>query len=68
MKERRLSACWFDAHGAVPTPRYRRDALGVGDRIEGPAIVEDAWSTIVLDPGSTAQADGFGHLHVEVAS
>jgi len=68
VKERRLSACWFDAHGAVPTPRYSRDALGVGDRIEGPAIVEDAWSTIVLDPGSTAQADGFGHLHVEVAS
>jgi len=68
VKERGLSACWFDAYGSVPTPRYSRDGLSVGDTIEGPAIVEDAWSTIVLDPRSTARADVFGHLHVEVAS
>lgn len=65
-RETVVSHCWFDAGGPVPTPRHDRAALGVADGIVGPAIIEDDWSTIVLDPGSTARIDGAGHVHVEV--
>lgn len=33
---------------------YRGDALRVGDMIEGPAIIEEATTTLVLPPGSRA--------------
>ena len=32
--------------------------------IAGPAVVEDAWSTVVVPPGATLVADEAGHLHV----
>ncbi len=57
--------CWFGGNGAVPTPRYERDHLGEGKRIAGPAVIEDAWSTIVVNPGATAWADAGGHLHID---
>jgi N-methylhydantoinase A len=58
--------CWFGAGGAVPTPRYGREALGAGTRLAGPAIVEDDWSTVVLPPGAGLGVDEHGHLHIEV--
>ena len=57
--------CVFDAAGPVPTPRYRRDDIGAGQTIAGPAIVEDASATIVIPPGASASADDHGHLHIE---
>jgi N-methylhydantoinase A len=62
----RETPCWFDAEGPVPTPRYERDTLGEGCRLTGSAVVEDAWSTIILPPGASLEVDRFGHLHVEV--
>ncbi len=59
-------ACWFDDTAPVPTPRYARDALGNGSRLQGPAVIEDEWSTVVLPPGSTLSVDGSGHLHIDV--
>ena len=48
--------------GAAPidTPVYRRERLGVGQRIVGPAIVEERETTVVIRPGWTADlaADG----------
>lgn len=55
-------ACWFDPSGPVPTPRYVRDSVGPPHAISGPAVIEDAWSTILVPPGWTARADGSGHL------
>ncbi len=57
--------CWFTAEGAVETPRYDRDRLATDQRIEGPAVIEDAWSTVVVNPGATAWADARGNLHLE---
>ncbi|MGZ5913582.1 MAG: hypothetical protein ACXWLB_27185, partial [Reyranella sp.] len=46
------------------TPRFDRDRLPPGLQIDGPAIVEDAWSTIVVPPGYVLRADGMGHLWI----
>ena len=48
------------ATGAVDTPVYRRTDLGVGQRIVGPAIVEERETTTVIRPGwiVTVAADG----------
>jgi N-methylhydantoinase A len=58
-------AC-FDRDGFVATPRYDRSRLPVDAVLAGPCIVEDAWSTVVLPPGSTCRRDTAGHLHIEV--
>ena len=58
--------CWFDDDTPVSTPRFARDALGQGSKLEGPAIIEDDWSTVVLPPGSTLSVDDCGHLHIDV--
>ena len=59
-------SCWFDSREPVPTPRFDRDVLGVDQEITGPAIVEDAWSTVVVPPRATLTSDAWGHLHIEV--
>jgi N-methylhydantoinase A len=64
----RDAPCWFVAEDPVPTPRYTRETLGEGMRIAGPAIVEDAWSTVVLPPGAGLSVDGQGHLHIEAGA
>jgi N-methylhydantoinase A len=43
--------------GAVETPIYDGARLGAGDTIEGPAIIEDRFSTVVLHPGMSAVLD-----------
>ncbi|NIM28746.1 MAG: hydantoinase/oxoprolinase family protein [Gammaproteobacteria bacterium] len=62
----RSTACWFDASGPRQTPLHARAALADGDRLEGPAIIEDAWSTVVLPPGAVLRVDACGHLHIDV--
>jgi N-methylhydantoinase A len=54
--------CWFSAARAIETPRYRRDEITARSRIDGPAIVEDDWSTITLPPGTALEATSGGHL------
>ncbi|MCC6867871.1 MAG: hydantoinase/oxoprolinase family protein, partial [Burkholderiales bacterium] len=61
----KTSPCVFDAAGAVATPRYARAELDAGQRLPGPAIVEDAWSTVIVPPGAALVTDAFGHLHIE---
>ena len=39
--------------GFRPTPTYRRAALLAGNRIAGPALIEEHASTTVLMPGDT---------------
>jgi 5-oxoprolinase (ATP-hydrolysing) len=47
------------------TPLYRREALGPGTRIEGPAIVAEANATTVLEPEWRAEVTAQGHLVLE---
>ena len=60
----RTLPCTFDAGGPVPTPRHARAGLVAGRALAGPAVVEDAWSTVVVPPGATLVADEAGHLHI----
>lgn len=48
-------------------PVYKRHALAIGQRIAGPAIVEERESTTVLSSGDTAIVDKWGCLLIEVA-
>ena len=45
---------------------YRRDALGPGDTIVGPAMITEYTSATALPPGCTARVDGFGNLVIAI--
>jgi N-methylhydantoinase A len=51
-----LSDCWHD------TRLYRRDALGAGSEIEGPAIVDQPDTTILILPGWSGVTEPSGNL------
>lgn len=51
---------WYD------TPIYRRDDLRPGTVFDGPAVVEQADTTTVVEPGLRVTVDGFTNLIVEV--
>jgi len=53
---------WFDEFGFVDTDVYIRSDFEVGDRIAGPAVVEQDDTTTVIDPGMVAVADPHGNL------
>jgi N-methylhydantoinase A len=48
--------------GTVQIPIYDRERLGSGDRFDGPGIVEEWSSTIVVFPGQALEVDRFGNL------
>lgn len=57
----------FDEKGEVKghdTPVYRRRELAPGERIEGPALIVEEVSTVVVDPGWHTIVNGRGHLLV----
>jgi N-methylhydantoinase A len=56
---------WFD-DGWLDTPVYRRDHLPATAAVEGPAVVEQLDTTIILGPGDRAAQDADGNLVVEV--
>lgn len=45
---------------------YDRDLLGPGAKIEGPAVVEERESTVMIGPGGIATVDDMGNLEVNV--
>jgi N-methylhydantoinase A len=60
---------YFTSQGAFrPTPTFDRACLLAGNRINGPAIVEEHASTTVLMPGDVLQVDDFGNLDIEVGT
>jgi N-methylhydantoinase A len=54
--------CFDDSF--ADTPVYRRTALAPGDRVAGPAVVEEYGSTVPLHPGFLAEVDPLGNLVV----
>ncbi|MFZ9948560.1 MAG: hypothetical protein ACO3FX_02985 [Gemmobacter sp.] len=56
---------WF-AGGWAETPVYWRDHLPDAARIEGPAIIEQMDTTILIEPGDVATGDGRGNLIIAV--
>ncbi len=59
---------WFEATGRIESRVWRREELGVGDRLEGPGVIEEAASTTVLEPGDRAEIDATGNIVVAVGA
>jgi N-methylhydantoinase A len=57
---------YFAATGTVDTPTYDRARLRGGNRIEGPALVEEHASTTVVEPKDVLTVDAFGNLHIDI--
>ena len=55
---------YFRGHGFVAAAVHRFEALAVGAQIAGPAIVESSFTTVVLQPGATAQRRASGSLAI----
>jgi len=54
------------ARGTTKTPTYDRDGLRWGNRIAGPALVEEHASTTVVLPADRLSVDEFGNLVIEI--
>lgn len=51
---------------AVSTPTFARGELRAGNRIDGPALIEECASTTGVLPGDKLSVDVFGNLMIEV--
>lgn len=56
------------ATGIEETPVYRRDQLGVGVQVQGPAIVVEPHATTVVPPGDVCRVTPTGALLIDVAA
>jgi N-methylhydantoinase A len=57
---------YFSATEASDVPVLRRAALGPGTSIEGPAVVEEKTSTLVLYPGQRAEVDAYLNIEMKL--
>jgi N-methylhydantoinase A/oxoprolinase/acetone carboxylase beta subunit len=56
---------WFPVNGdlrELPTKFYAREALAAGNRIDGPAVINQYDTTTIIPPGLTAEIDRFGNI------
>jgi N-methylhydantoinase A len=53
---------YWEGEGFVDTPTYSGAILAPGSTIEGPAIIEADFSTIVVYPDQAGEVDDFGNL------
>ena len=51
---------------AVKTPVYSRETLKAGNKIAGPALIEEHASTTVVFPGDRLSVDPFGNLIIAI--
>jgi N-methylhydantoinase A len=66
--ERDMRSVYFETIGHWSTcPVYWRNDLGAGTSLNGPAVIEQVDSTILLYPGDRGCVDKFGHMTVEVS-
>ena len=56
---------WFVDAGEVTLRRHDRAALTPGRVVDGPALIEDEWSTTLVYPGQRCAADRLGNLLIE---
>lgn len=55
------------ARGFVDTPTFARTKLLAGNRIEGPALIEEHASTTVVLPGDSVEVDAIGNLVIAIS-
>jgi len=63
---RRLAQAYFSGHGTVQVAHHRGTELKPGMRIDGPALIVEPITTIVLYPGSIATVTPFNNYMVDV--
>ncbi|WP_376696662.1 hydantoinase B/oxoprolinase family protein [Wenzhouxiangella sp. EGI_FJ10305] len=56
---------FMDGESRPNTPVYRRDDLAINQAIDGPALLIEANSTVVVEPGWRAALNRHGHLLLE---
>jgi N-methylhydantoinase A len=56
---------WFDADGPTETTAYARTALHHGHAFDGPAILHQYDTTIVVPPGWRARVDARQNVHLD---
>jgi len=49
-------------------PIYLRSGFRVGDRLDGPAVIEEIGATILVYPDDRMQVNEFGHLIIDVGT
>ena len=57
----------YATEGVHPAAIYDGERLEPGMAFDGPAIVEDPFSTVVVHPGDRVEVDGYRNLHIAVA-
>ncbi|MBL8384174.1 MAG: hydantoinase/oxoprolinase family protein [Burkholderiales bacterium] len=57
---------YFEAGGWAAAAVYRREALEAGNRIAGPALIEEHATTTVLQPGDRLVVEPFGSLDITI--
>jgi N-methylhydantoinase A len=57
---------YFPGEGWVNTPILQRSGLEIGEHLSGPAVIQEAGSTTVLEPGDEMEVDRRGILLIEV--
>jgi N-methylhydantoinase A len=55
---------YFPDHGALETPVFDFATAGASGKIEGPAIVESPFTTIVVPPGASLEQGTHGNILV----
>jgi len=59
--------CFFGReHGWQTTPVYAGDAVAGGNNIMGPALIEEAGSTILVPNAARAEVDSFGNYLIQL--
>ncbi len=53
--------CFFGGDARVATPIFRGPDLVIGDKVKGPAIIEEPTTTIVIYPGMSARLSAAGN-------
>jgi N-methylhydantoinase A len=56
---------WF-GDGWVDTQVFDGDSLAPGARIEGPALIEEPFTVVVLAPGNRAELDDHGNFDIRL--
>jgi N-methylhydantoinase A len=66
--ERGTRSVIFEGFGAMTARVFDRAKLLAGNTIQGPAIVEEAASTTVVEPGDTVTVNRYGHLVMKIGA
>jgi N-methylhydantoinase A len=57
---------WFEGT-FFDTPVYQRDLISIGAKLQGPCILAQLDTTVVIEPADHAHVDNCGNVIIEVA-